>query len=70
MSKLEESKKYLKSTFTDDNYEIVLCEDIGIPRELLTWLIKEAEKVGKIEYEIDNNDMTEGLENIIRIVKG
>ena len=41
--RLEEAKKYLESTYTDSNYEIALCEHIGIPRELLEHLIQQAE---------------------------
>lgn len=38
--------------------------------ELVDWLIEQAEKVQKIEFEIDNSDISTGVENIIRIIKG
>ena len=41
--RLDEAKKYLKSTYTDSDYGIALCEHIGIPRELLEYLIQQAE---------------------------
>ena len=41
--RLDEAKKYLKLTYTDSDYGIALCEHIGIPRELLEYLIQQAE---------------------------
>jgi|SRR5690625_615548 len=50
---LEEAKCWLGSTFTNSNYEIVLAEDIGIPRELLKRLIEQAERVVELEQLIE-----------------
>lgn len=33
------------------------------------WLIEQAEKLQKIEYEIEHSDMGTAIENIIRIIK-
>lgn len=47
--RLIEAKKYLESTMTDFNYEIVLCEAIGVPRDLYSWLIEQAEEKRNLE---------------------
>jgi hypothetical protein len=55
------------------------CADEGIVRDSLSelfneehtdWLIEQAKKLQKIEYEIDNSDLATGIENIVDIVKG
>ena len=51
--RLEEMKGYLDSTFTDDNYEVALCELIGVPKEQLKWLIRFAEEKAKRVEELE-----------------
>lgn len=45
-------------------------ESANLHRRDIDWLIEQAEKVKKVEYEIDNSDMGTAIDNIIKTVKG
>ncbi|WP_121615234.1 hypothetical protein [Virgibacillus halodenitrificans] len=50
--RLEGLKVYLENTFTNDNYEITLCETIGVPRKEYEWLIQQAEEKQNLEARV------------------
>lgn len=56
---LDEIPKYINQH--TDNYGVALR---------VKMLIEQAEKVQKIEHEIDNSDMSTAVEKIIKIIKG
>lgn len=58
--------------------KIKLIKELAIPqsnahlivsKHNFNWLIEQAEKVAKVEHEVDNSDMGTAVENIIEIVK-
>lgn len=80
-NRLEEIKELMKETDESANrayetgscaYEDTVKDNLALmfSEEHIDWLIEQAEKLQKVEYEIDNSDMGTAVGNIISIVKG
>ena len=61
--KIRNSSTLIQDGISD---EIVGCE---IGHEDLIWLLEQAEKIAKVEHEVENSDMGTAVENIITIVE-